>query len=46
MAICLDVLIYFGKEHYPDTVVGSSIGLSAFALMLVIAADESRSAPQ
>ena len=43
MAICLDALIYFGKEHYHSTVIGSSIGLSAFALMLVIAAYESRS---
>jgi P-type Ca2+ transporter type 2C len=44
MAICLDALIYFGKEHYHSTVVGSSIGLSAFALMLVVAAYQSRSA--
>ena len=43
MAVCMDVLIYFGKEHYHSTVVGSSIGLSAFALMLIVAAFESRS---
>src|SRR5262249_62042894 len=43
MAICLDALIYFGKEHYHSALIGSSIGLSAFALMLVIAAYESRS---
>ena len=43
MAICLDALIYFGKEHYGSTAVGSSIGLTAFALMLVVAAYESRS---
>ena len=43
MAICLDALIYFGKQHYHSTVIGSSIGLSAFALMLVVAAYESRS---
>jgi Ca2+-transporting ATPase len=43
MAICLDALIYFGKQHYHSTVVGSSIGLSAFALMLIVAAYESRS---
>jgi Ca2+-transporting ATPase len=43
MAICLDALIYFGTEHYHSTAVGSSIGLSAFALMLVVAAYESRS---
>jgi Ca2+-transporting ATPase len=43
MAIVLDALIYFGKEHYGSTALGSSIGLSAFALMLVVAAYESRS---
>ncbi len=43
MAICLDALIHFGKAHYASTVIGSSIGLTAFALMLVVAAYESRS---
>jgi P-type Ca2+ transporter type 2C len=43
MAVCLDALIYFGKEHYHSTAIGSSIGLTAFALMLVVAAYESRS---
>src|SRR5262249_32333533 len=43
MALCLALLIYFGKQHYDSVVVGSSIGLSAFALMLVVAAYESRS---
>jgi Ca2+-transporting ATPase len=43
MAICLDVLIYFGKQHYHSTVIGSSIALSAFALMLIVAAYECRS---
>jgi Ca2+-transporting ATPase len=43
MAIVLDVLIYYGKHHYHSIVVGSSIGLTAFALMLVVAAYESRS---
>ncbi len=42
-AICLDALIHFGKAHYASTVIGSSIGLTAFALMLVVAAYESRS---
>ena len=42
MAICLDLLIYFGKQHYHSVAVGSSIGLTAFALMLVVAAYESR----
>ena len=43
IAICLDALIYFGKQHYHSTVIGSSIALSAFALMLIVAAYESRS---
>ena len=43
MAVVLDALIYFGKEHYGKVAVGSSIGLTAFALMLVVAAYESRS---
>jgi Ca2+-transporting ATPase len=42
-AICLDALIHLGKSHYASTVIGSSIGLTAFALMLVVAAYESRS---
>jgi P-type Ca2+ transporter type 2C len=42
-AICLDALIHFGKAHYASTAIGSSIGLTAFALMLVVAAYESRS---
>ena len=43
MAICLDALIYFGIKHYGSTAVGSSIGLTAFGLMLVVAAYQSRS---
>jgi Ca2+-transporting ATPase len=43
IAICLDALIYFGKAHYHSTALGSSMGLSAFALMLIVAAYESRS---
>jgi P-type Ca2+ transporter type 2C len=43
MAVVLDLLIYFGIHHYHSTAVGSSIGLSAFALMLIVAAYESRS---
>src|SRR5207248_6498567 len=46
MALCLDLLIYFGKQHYHSTVIGSSIGLTAFALMLVVAAYESRGMSQ
>jgi len=43
MAIVMDLLIYFGKQHYGSTAVGSSIGLSAFALMLIVSAYECRS---
>ena len=43
MAACLDVLIYFGEQHYGSEVLGSSIALSAFALMLVVTAFECRS---
>ncbi|MGO9749945.1 MAG: cation transporting ATPase C-terminal domain-containing protein [Solirubrobacteraceae bacterium] len=42
MAVVLDALIYFGKEHYHSTLIGSTIGLSAFALMLIVAAYQSR----
>jgi P-type Ca2+ transporter type 2C len=44
MAICMDALIQFGSHHYHDAAVGTSIALSAFALMLVVAAFQSRSA--
>ncbi len=43
MAIVMDLLIYFGKQHYHSTALGSSIGLSAFALMLIVSAYECRS---
>jgi Ca2+-transporting ATPase len=43
MAICMDLLIYFGKQHYHSTAIGSSIALSAFALMLIVSAYECRS---
>ena len=43
MAIVLDVLIYFGEHHYHSVALGSSIGLTAFALMLVVASFECRS---
>jgi P-type Ca2+ transporter type 2C len=43
MAVVMDLLIYFGKQHYHSTAVGSSIGLSAFALMLIVSAYECRS---
>jgi len=43
MAIVMDLLIYFGKQHYGSTAVGSSIALSTFALMLIVSAYECRS---
>jgi P-type Ca2+ transporter type 2C len=43
IAICLDGLIAFGIHHYHSVAVGSSIALSAFALLLVVAAFECRS---
>jgi P-type Ca2+ transporter type 2C len=46
MAIVLDALIAFGKSHYGSVAIGSSIGLTAFALMLFVAAFESRSLTQ
>jgi Ca2+-transporting ATPase len=44
MAVCLDALIAFGESHYDSAAVGASIGLTAFSLMIVVAAYESRSA--
>jgi P-type Ca2+ transporter type 2C len=43
MAIVLDLIIAFGHSHYGSYAVGSSIGLTAFALMIVVAAYECRS---
>jgi len=45
MAICLDALIYFGTQQH-GIALASGVGLSAFALMLVVAAYESRSLTQ
>jgi len=43
MAVVMDLLIYSGTQDYHSAAIASSIGLSAFALMLIIAAYESRS---
>jgi P-type Ca2+ transporter type 2C len=45
MAICLDALIYFGTQQH-SIALASGVGLTAFALMLVVAAYESRSLTQ
>jgi P-type Ca2+ transporter type 2C len=43
MAIANLVLIQVGNKHYGGGAVGQSIGLTAFVLMLIVAAFESRS---
>jgi Ca2+-transporting ATPase len=43
MAVVLVALIQLGATHYDSVAVGSSIGLTAFALMVVVAAYECRS---
>ena len=42
MAASIDALIHYGEAHYDSIAVGSSIGLTAFALMIIVAAYESR----
>ena len=42
MSLAIDLLIVFGKDHYDKSEIGSTMGLVAFSLMLVIAAFESR----
>ena len=42
MSVAIDLLIVFGKNHYDNVEIGSTMGLVAFSLMLVVAAFESR----
>ena len=42
MSLAINLLIVFGKSTYDKTEIGSTMGLVAFSLMLVIAAFESR----
>jgi Ca2+-transporting ATPase len=42
MAAVIDLLIHYGSAHYHNTALGSSIGLSAFGLMIVVAAYQCR----
>ena len=42
MSVAIDVLIVFGRDHYDSVAIGSTMGLVAFSLMLVVAAFESR----
>ena len=44
MAVVLDSLIALGKSQYGSYTIGSSIAMTAFALMVIVAAYESRSA--
>jgi Ca2+-transporting ATPase len=46
MAAMIDLLIHYGSAHYHDTALGSSIGLTAFGLMIIVAAFECRSVEQ
>jgi Ca2+-transporting ATPase len=43
IAVCLDALIAYGHSHYGSYAIGSSIALTAFALLIVVTAFESRS---
>ena len=42
MSAAIDLLIVFGKHHYGSVAIGSTMGLVAFSVMLVVAAFESR----
>ncbi len=42
MSVAIDLVIVFGKDHYDNVAIGSTIGLVAFSLMLVVAALECR----
>jgi Ca2+-transporting ATPase len=42
-AVCTLALIAYGKEHYDSVAVGTSMGLTAFSLLLVVSAFQARS---
>ena len=42
MSVAIDLLIVLGENHYDSVAIGSTIGLVAFSLMLVVAALECR----
>ncbi len=42
LAAAINLLIVFGENQYDKTVIGSTMGLVAFSLMLAVAAYESR----
>ncbi len=43
VAVCTLALISYGTDHYDDVVVGTSMGVTAFSLVLVAAAFQARS---
>jgi len=43
MAVCTLGLISYGTTHYDNLLIGTSMGLTAFSLMLIVAAFEARS---
>ena len=42
MSVAIDLVIVFGKHHYGNVEIGSTMGLVAFSLMLVVATFECR----
>ncbi len=42
MSVAINLVIVFGKDHYGKSEIGSTMGLVAFSLMLVVAAFECR----
>jgi Ca2+-transporting ATPase len=42
MSVAINLLILLGKHHFGDVAIGSTMGLVAFSLMLVVAAFECR----
>ena len=42
MSVAIDLVIVFGKDHWDQVEIGSTMGLVAFSLMLVVAAFECR----
>ncbi len=42
MSVAIDLLIVYGKDEYGTAEIGSTMGLVAFSLMLVVAAFECR----
>ena len=43
IAVVLDLLIHYGHSHYGSFTIGSSIGLTAFSFLLILATFQSRS---